>query len=152
MNGVALGISADANIVDHDIFVKANMATPELPALEQLFRALADDTRLRILGLLSAGEVCVCNIHGALNLPQPAVSRHLAYLRKSGLAAARRDGLWMHYRLEMPADPASAKVLKAALEAIGSAPAAGSDRKKLSRLVSIPLRVLSDAATNCCKP
>ena len=128
------------------------MATPELPALEQLFRALADDTRLRILGLLSAGEVCVCNIHGALNLPQPAVSRHLAYLRKSGLAAARRDGLWMHYRLEMPADPASAKVLKAALEAIGSAPAAGSDMKKLSRLVSIPLRVLSDAATNCCKP
>ncbi len=128
------------------------MASTELPALEQLFRALADNTRLRILGLLSAGEVCVCNIHGALNLPQPAVSRHLAYLRKSGLAAARRDGLWMHYRLEMPSDSASAKVLKAALEAIRAAPAAGSDRKKLSRLVSIPLRVLSDAATNCCKP
>ena len=128
------------------------MTNPELPALEQLFRALADDTRLRILGLLAAGEVCVCNIHGALNLPQPAVSRHLAYLRKSGLAAARREGLWMHYRLEMPSDPSSAKVLKAALEAIGAAPAAGSDRKKLSRLVSIPLQVLSDAATSCCKP
>lgn len=145
-------IYVQANMCRRVTFVKANMASPTLPALEQLFRALADDTRLRILGLLSAGEVCVCNIHGALNLPQPAVSRHLAYLRKSGLAAARRDGLWMHYRLEMPPDPASAKVLKAALEALGAVPSARSDRKKLSRLVSIPLRVLSSAATNCCKP
>ena len=128
------------------------MKPPELPALEQLFRALADDTRLRILGLLAAGEVCVCNIHGALNLPQPAVSRHLAYLRKSGLAAARREGLWMHYRLQMPSDPGSAKVLKAALEAVGSVSSAGADRKKLSGLVSIPLKVLSAAASNCCKP
>jgi ArsR family transcriptional regulator len=128
------------------------MKTSELPALEQLFRALADDTRLRILGLLAAGEVCVCNIHGALNLPQPAVSRHLAYLRKSGLAAARRDGLWMHYSLQMPSEPGSAKVLKAALEAVGAVPSAGSDRRKLSRLAAIPLRVLSDAATECCKP
>jgi ArsR family transcriptional regulator len=101
---------------------------------------------------LAAGEVCVCNIHGALGLPQPTVSRHLAYLRKSGLAAARRDGLWMHYSLQVPSDPASAKVLKAAIEAVGAASAAGTDRKKLSRLVSIPLRVLSDAATECCKP
>ena len=128
------------------------MKTPGLPALEQLFRALADDTRLRILALLSAGEVCVCHIHGALDLPQPTVSRHLAYLRKAGLAAARRDGLWMHYSLRMPADAAAAKVLKAALEAIGTVSSAGSDRKKLSRLVAIPLHVLSDAATECCKP
>jgi len=128
------------------------MKTAELPALEQLFRALSDDTRLRILGLLAAGEVCVCDIHGALDLPQSTVSRHLAYLRKSGLAAARRDGLWMHYRLQMPSDPGSAKVLKAALEAIGTVPAAGADRKKLGRLVSIPLTVLNAAASDCCKP
>lgn len=123
-----------------------------LPGLEQLFRALADDTRLRILGLLAAGEVCVCHIHSALDLPQPTVSRHLAYLRKSGLAAARREGLWMHYSLLVPSDPASAKVLKSALEAVGAVSSAGSDRKKLSRLVSIPLQVLSAAATECCKP
>lgn len=128
------------------------MKTAQLPALEQLFRALADDTRLRILGLLAAGEVCVCNIHGALNLPQPTVSRHLAYLRKSGLATARRDGLWMHYRLQMPADAGSAKVLKAALEAAGSVSSAGPDRKNLSRLAAIPLRKLSHAVTECCKP
>lgn len=123
-----------------------------LPGLEQLFRALADDTRLRILGLLAAGEVCVCHIHGALDLPQPLVSRHLAYLRKSGLAEARREGLWMYYSLQVPTDPASAKVLKSALEAVGAVSSASSDRKKLSRLVSIPLQVLSDAATECCKP
>lgn len=128
------------------------MKNPGLPGLEQLFRALADDTRLRILALLAAREVCVCNIHGALDLPQPTVSRHLAYLRKSGLAAARREGLWMHYRLQIPSDPASAKVLKSALEAVGTVSSAGADRKKLSRLVSVPLQVLSDAATACCKP
>ena len=127
------------------------MKTPGLPALEQLFKALSDDTRLRILGLLAAGETCVCHIHGALDLPQPTVSRHLAYLRKSGLAAARREGLWMHYSLQMPADPASAKVLKATLEAIGSVSSAVPDRKRLSRLVAIPVQVLSDAATACCK-
>jgi ArsR family transcriptional regulator len=127
------------------------MSTLELPALEQLFRALSDDTRLRILGLLAAGEICVCHIHGALDLPQPTVSRHLAYLRKSGLAAARRDGLWMHYRLQIPADPGSAKVLRAALEAIGNVSSVGTDRKKLSGLVSIPMKVLTAAASDCCK-
>lgn len=127
------------------------MKTTELPALEQLFRALSDNTRLRILGLLASGEVCVCNIHGALDLPQPTVSRHLASLRKAGLAAARRDGLWMHYRLQMPADPGAATVLKTALETLGGLQSAGSDRKKLSGLVAIPVKVLAAAATECCK-
>jgi ArsR family transcriptional regulator len=67
--------------------------------IEALFKALADATRLRILALLVGGEVCVCELHGALKLPQPTVSRHLAYLRRSGLVATRRDGLWVHYRL-----------------------------------------------------
>ena len=67
--------------------------------IEALFKALADATRLRILALLVGGEVCVCEIHGALKLPQPTVSRHLAYLRRSGLVATRREGLWIHYRL-----------------------------------------------------
>lgn len=127
------------------------MKSSDLDTLEQLFRALADDTRLRILGLLAAGEVCVCNIHGALDLPQPTVSRHLAYLRRSGLVAARRDGLWMHYRLEMPTDTGRAKVLKAALEAAGTASHTGTDRKRLSGLVSVPLKVLNAAAVNCCR-
>lgn len=70
-----------------------------LDAVETLFKALADATRLRILGLLLTGEVCVCDIHESLKIPQPKTSRHLAYLRKVGLVEARREGLWMHYRL-----------------------------------------------------
>ena len=70
-----------------------------------MFKALADTTRLRILGLLLTGEVCVCHIHESLRIPQPKASRHLAYLRKAGLVDVRREGLWMHYRLADLADP-----------------------------------------------
>ncbi|HZR22455.1 MAG TPA: metalloregulator ArsR/SmtB family transcription factor [Vicinamibacterales bacterium] len=76
-----------------------------LSDMESLFKALADETRLRILGLLLTGEVCVCDIHESLKIPQPKASRHLAYLRKSGLVDTRRDGLWIHYRLSTPTDP-----------------------------------------------
>ncbi|MDR3633443.1 MAG: metalloregulator ArsR/SmtB family transcription factor [Isosphaeraceae bacterium] len=65
-----------------------------------LFKAFAEPVRLRLLALLSGGrEVCVCHLHEALDLPQPTVSRHLAYLRKSGWVEARKEGLWVHYRL-----------------------------------------------------
>src|SRR3989442_9729239 len=67
--------------------------------MEQLFKALADATRLRILGLLLTGEVCVCHVHETLKIPQPKASRHLAYLRRAGLVETRRDGLWIHYRM-----------------------------------------------------
>ncbi len=78
---------------------------------------------------------------------------NLSYvLRKAGLAAARRDGLWMYYRLQMPADQGAAQVLRSTLEALGSRPSAGSDRRKLSGLVAIPLKVLNAAAAQCCKP
>jgi ArsR family transcriptional regulator len=114
--------------------------------LETLFRALSDATRLRILALLASGEICVCHIHGALNVPQPTVSRHLAYLRRSGLVSTRRDGLWVHYRLAPSADPAVAAVLKAAIEAAGSARGTTADRRRLSGLTAIPLRVLEASA------
>jgi ArsR family transcriptional regulator len=127
------------------------MKTAHIDSLEQLFKALADDTRLRILALLASGETCVCHIHGALDLPQPTVSRHLAYLRRAGLVAARRDGLWMHYRIEWPAAAATAAVVKAALAAVHESPAVASDRRKLSGLVSIPLRELTASAVSCCR-
>ena len=68
--------------------------------LAQTFKALSDETRLRILTLLTHGELCVCDLMAVLLLPQSTVSRHLAYLRNSGLIADRRDGVWMYYRLE----------------------------------------------------
>jgi ArsR family transcriptional regulator len=68
----------------------------------QIFRALADETRLRILNLLSRGELCVCDIMKVLDVPQSKASRHLAHLRASGLVTVRREGVWMHYSLAAP--------------------------------------------------
>jgi ArsR family transcriptional regulator len=76
----------------------------KLLEMETVFKALADGTRLRILGLLLTGEVCVCHIHESLKIPQPKASRHLAYLRKAGLVETRRDGLWIHYRMAVLPD------------------------------------------------
>jgi ArsR family transcriptional regulator len=65
----------------------------------RFFKALADETRLRILALLVQGELCVCDLMAALDLPQSTVSRHLATLRNAGLVDDRRQGIWMYYRL-----------------------------------------------------
>lgn len=86
--------------------------------LVTLFAALADSTRLRLVSLLSRGEVCVCFFVEVLGETQTKISRHLAYLRRAGLVAARRDGKWMHYRLVEPADASVAAVLRATLEAV----------------------------------
>src|SRR5215204_5117193 len=90
----------------------------DLDALTDVYAALADPTRLRILSLLSEDEICVCHIHASLDVPQPTASRHLAYLRKSGLVEARREGVWMHYRLAAINNPVVASVVNAALHAL----------------------------------
>jgi ArsR family transcriptional regulator len=81
----------------------------DLVALDRLLKALADPTRIRIVGLLQGGEVCVCHIHDSLKIPQPKASRHLAYLRKAGVVEAEKRGLWVYYRLA--AQPAVAQTL-----------------------------------------
>jgi ArsR family transcriptional regulator len=101
--------------------------------LVDVYRALADETRLRILALLREGEVCVCHIHGGLRLPQPTISRHLAYLRKTGLVEARRQGVWMHYRLAMPQSPVVRQVLDSALHALTHAEVTASDAARLRK-------------------
>ena len=63
-------------------------------------------------------SLIACNFVGILQAPQPKISRHLAYLRKAGLVATRREGKWMHYRLEEITDPAAASVLKATLQSL----------------------------------
>lgn len=78
------------------------MTAPALDQAEELaaiYKAASEPIRLRILALLSRGELCVCHIHGALAAPQPTVSRHLAQLRQAGLVCARRQGSWMYYSL-----------------------------------------------------
>lgn len=73
--------------------------------LEQLVKGLADGTRLRILNLLLQGELCVCDIQYVLESSQPNVSRHLTYLKNSGLVIDRREGQRMYYKLVQPAEP-----------------------------------------------
>jgi|SRR5215203_2191483 len=87
--------------------------TKQLQELEGFFKALADTTRLRILGILLHGEVCVCDIHYSLKASQPKVSRHLAHLRAAGLVETRREGVWIHYRLAELPDPLRATVATA---------------------------------------
>jgi ArsR family transcriptional regulator, arsenate/arsenite/antimonite-responsive transcriptional repressor len=77
---------------------------PDQAAVASIYRAAGEPIRVRILALLAHGELCVCNIHGALEAPQPTVSRHLAVLRASGLVQARREGSWMHYSLTAVAE------------------------------------------------
>src|SRR5271169_4710285 len=67
--------------------------------VDRMFRAFSDRTRIRIVHLLLPGELCVCHIVDVLDLPQPKVSRHLAYLRRTGLVLTRKEGLWNYYRL-----------------------------------------------------
>src|SRR3712207_4204844 len=78
--------------------------------MELLFKALADRTRLRLLNLMAAGEVCVCFFVEVLGTNQPTISRHLAYLRRAGVVAARSDGKWMHYRITTPEGAHAARV------------------------------------------
>jgi len=103
------------------------------PDLVTLFQALGDRTRLRLLNLLAAGEICVCYFIDVLVDPQPKISRHLAYLRRAGLASARRDGKWMHYSLARPASPAVARVLDATLEELANDKQMQRDREQLER-------------------
>lgn len=78
---------------------------PVLADLDALFRGFADPTRIRILNLLAAGELCVCDIVEILKMPQSTVSRHLGYLLRSELVEVSRRWKFAHYRLADPANP-----------------------------------------------
>lgn len=108
------------------------------PSLGLLFRALADPTRLRLLNLIADREICVCYFVEILRTSQPKISRHLAYLRRAGIVASRREGKWMHYRLVVPKDHALASIL----------------RETLSRLKQMPemRRDVSRLSSACCAP
>ena len=92
------------------------------PSLALLFRTLADPTRLRLLNLIADREICVCYLVEILRMSQPKVSRHLAYLRRAGLVASRRDGKWMHYRLAAPKDEIAANILRETLRHLRQKP------------------------------
>lgn len=113
------------------------------PDLVPLFAALADRTRLRLLNLIAGREVCVCYLVEILRQGQPKISRHLAYLRNAGVVAARREGKWMHYRVERPEDSAAALILDAVFESFQSDREMKSDLTRLNRACCEPERFVS---------
>jgi ArsR family transcriptional regulator len=106
--------------------------------LERLFQALGDRTRLRLLNLMAAGELCVCFCTEVLGEPQPKISRHLAYLRNAGLVAARRESKWVHYRITPPENPLARAVLDSLLASFESDRQMQRDRLALVRACCSP--------------
>ena len=105
---------------------------------ELFFKALADRTRLRLLNLMGSDEVCVCFFVEILKTNQPKISRHLAYLRRTGVVSARREGPWMHYRITQPSDADAARVLKETLAWLANDREMQRDRARLVKVCCAP--------------
>lgn len=100
---------------------------------DQLFRALSDKTRLRMLRLLLGGELCVCDLVAVLGCPQPTASRHLAYLRRVGMVTVRKQGVWSYYKMA-PATTDLEAALKKCIECCGELPRLAKDLEKLQKI------------------
>lgn len=125
----------------------------QIESMERLFQALGDATRLRIMGLLLTGEVCVCDIHDSLKISQPKASRHLAYLRRAGLVAARRQGLWMYYRLSDTRDPLVETIRQAVTHTLSHVESVRRDAGRLEKRTGCCLPDATGVVTlDCCGP
>lgn len=126
--------------------------TGSVQHLAKLFQALGDATRLRILGLLLAGEICVCHIYESLKISQPKASRHLAYLRRVGLVATRRQGLWIYYRMADLPDPILKTIGQAVTHALTHVDAVQRDAVRLQKKTGCCLPLTVESGLPCCSP
>ncbi len=127
--------------------------------LAVLFAALADRTRLRLLNLMNGKEVCVCYFVEILGQSQPKISRHLAYLRRAGIVAARREGKWMHYRIVTPQHEGARRLLGETLSVLGEDRTMQLDHARLDKaccaprkaaaLEGVPLPVALESSGSC---
>jgi ArsR family transcriptional regulator len=101
---------------------------------DRMFRAFADETRLRILHLLTKGEICVCDLITVLQASQPKVSRHLGYLKRAGLVVDRKEGPWRHYSLAPATSSIQKRLLGCVEGCLDDLPALRRDAKKLGTL------------------
>jgi ArsR family transcriptional regulator, arsenate/arsenite/antimonite-responsive transcriptional repressor len=95
-------------------------AALEVRPVSRLFKALGDDTRLRIVALLSHGELCVCHVQDALGLTQPNASRQLGILKNAGVVESWREGTWSYYKLAAQADTHCGEQLEALVRSFGA--------------------------------
>src|SRR5919198_2488817 len=114
--------------------MRSASASLDVRSFSRLFKALGDETRLRIVALLTHGELCVCHLEEALGLSQPNVSRQLAILRAAGIVADRREGNWVYYRLLEQEDDDCERQLKALVRTFGKRDVL---RRDVERLVKI---------------
>jgi ArsR family transcriptional regulator len=110
------------------------MQTVVADQIDLMFRAFCDRTRLRILSLLQGGELCVGDLVESLEVSQPKVSRHLAQLRKAGLVAVRKEGLWCHYSLASAKTEFHRKLLECAVTCFQDVPEIQSDNRRAKKL------------------
>jgi ArsR family transcriptional regulator len=104
--------------------------------LLNIFKALSDDTRLRILKLLEGGELCICKIMEVLDMKQSRISRHMGILKNAGLVTDRRDGKWVHYSLNpKPEDLCCKEMISLLAERLKNQETVMQDQKKLQKLM-----------------
>ncbi|MFO8031948.1 MAG: metalloregulator ArsR/SmtB family transcription factor [Desulfohalobiaceae bacterium] len=102
----------------------------------KLFKVLSEVTRLRILGLLQYGELCVCDLMEVLEMPQSTVSRHLARLKECGLVQDRRSTVWCYYRLKEPDSVLHSTVLQALEQDLAQTEQFQLDRQSLQEFLA----------------
>lgn len=105
-----------------------------MKTMARIFKALADESRLRILALLLDGELCVCDLMAVLQLPQSTVSRHLAYLKNSGWVDDRREGVWMYYSIRDNGGALQASLIPVLKKQLTASEAAAEDQQRLAGL------------------
>ena len=119
--------------------VKESMATKLAQYnMGRFFQALGDNTRLRLLNLMGDREICVCYFVEILGQAQPKISRHLAYLRRAGVVAARREGKWMHYRIVAPKHAGAARILIETLSVLTEDKTMQADLRRLDKSCCVP--------------
>jgi ArsR family transcriptional regulator, arsenate/arsenite/antimonite-responsive transcriptional repressor len=102
--------------------------------ITRLFRALGDATRVRIVALLSHGELCVCHVQEALGLTQPNASRQLGILKNAGVVRSRREGTWTYYELAEQPDGECERQLESLVRSFATQ---GTLKRDVERLVKV---------------
>lgn len=108
-------------------------ALDDVRPLSRLFRALGDETRMRIIALLVHGELCVCHVESALGLNQPNCSRQLGILKSAGIVDSRRDGTWVYYRITEQETASVTSVLDVLTRTFGAERALRADHARLKK-------------------
>jgi len=112
-----------------------------LPRVVRALKAMAHPVRLRMLAMLTTGELCVCQLTAVLDLAASTVSGHLADLRAAGLVHERKEGKWVHYRLAD--DPGLSAVIRSALESLARDHQTDTDAAAVRKVRRLPVETVS---------